>query len=83
MMIKDYRRLMELHHICSTQTLKKCTKQNFSNIQKVKFKEINFDDARGENKVKHSLNWPYILVYPYRISIIGGFGSGTTNTLLI
>ena len=28
------------------------------------------------------LNWPYIPDHPYRILIIGGTGSGKTNTLL-
>ena len=43
---------------------------------------INFDDYTNENKTKHNPKLPYILDYPYRIIIIGGFGSGKTNTLL-
>ena len=43
---------------------------------------INFDDYTNENKIKHNKNWPYIPDYPYRILIIGGSGSGKTNTLL-
>ena len=31
---------------------------------------------------KHNEKWPYIPDHPYRISIIGGFGSRKTNTLL-
>ena len=31
------------------------------------------------NKTEHNKNWPYT---PYRISIIGGSGSGKTNVLL-
>ena len=34
---------------------------------------INFDDV--------SPNWPQIPDYPYRILIIGGSGSGKTNSL--
>ena len=32
---------------------------------------------------KHYEKWPYIPDHPYRVLIIGGFGSGKTNTLLI
>ena len=43
---------------------------------------IHFDDYTNENKTKHNPNWPYIPDHPYRILIIGGSGSGKTNTLL-
>ena len=43
---------------------------------------INFDDYTNENKSQHNKNWPYIPDHPYRILIIGGAGSGKTNTLL-
>ena len=43
---------------------------------------IHFDDYTNGNKTKHNLNWPYIPDHPYRIVIIGGSGSGKTNTLL-
>ena len=43
---------------------------------------INFDDYTNENKTQHNPNWPYIPYHPYRILIIGGSGSGKTNTLL-
>ena len=43
---------------------------------------INFDEYNNENKRKHSPNHPYIPDYPYGIIIIGGSGSGKTNTLL-
>ena len=36
---------------------------------------INFDDYTDENKTKQNLKWPYIPNHPYRILIIGGFGS--------
>ena len=37
---------------------------------------INFDDYVNENKTEYNKNWPYILDHPYRISIIGDWGSG-------
>ena len=43
---------------------------------------INFDDYANENKTEQYPNWPYISHYPYRILIIGGWGSGKTNALL-
>ena len=43
---------------------------------------IKFDDYTNENKRQHNLKWPYIPDHPYRISIIGGSGSGKTNALL-
>ena len=43
---------------------------------------INFDNYVNENKTKHNKNWPYIPDHPYRILIIGGSGSGKTNTLI-
>ena len=42
----------------------------------------NFDYYTNENKIEHNSNWPYIPDHPYRILIIGGSGSGKTNTLL-
>ena len=43
---------------------------------------INFDDYVNEHKTGHDRIWPYIPDNPYRISIIGGSGSGKTNVLL-
>ena len=43
---------------------------------------INFDEYTKENKKEHNINWPHIPDHPYRILIIGGSGSGKTNTLL-
>ena len=43
---------------------------------------INFDHYVGGNKTEHNKNWPYIPDRPYRISIIGGSGSGKANVLL-
>ena len=41
-----------------------------------------FDDITNENNAGHNLKWSYIPDYPYRMLIIGGFGSGKTNALL-
>ena len=35
-----------------------------------------------KTKKKHNEKWPYIPDHPYIILIIGGSGSGKTNTLL-
>ena len=43
---------------------------------------INFDNYVNENKTIRNKNWPYIPDHPYRILIIGGWGSGKTNLLL-
>ena len=43
---------------------------------------INFDKYTSENRVNHNLNYPYIPDHPYRILIMGGSGSRTTNALL-
>ena len=42
----------------------------------------NLDDIANENNKEHNEKWPYIPDHPYRILIIGGSGSGKTNTLL-
>ena len=41
-----------------------------------------FDCITNENNKEHNEKWPYIPDYLYRILIIGGSGSGKTNTLL-
>ena len=43
---------------------------------------INFDDYTNENKIENKSKWPYIPDHPYRILIIGGSGSGKTNSIL-
>ena len=43
---------------------------------------INFDNYTNENKTEHNTKWPNVLDHPYRILIIGGTGSGKTNSLL-
>ena len=43
---------------------------------------INFYYYTNENKTEHNPKWPYIPDHPYRILIVGGSGSGKTNTLL-
>ena len=43
---------------------------------------INFDDFIKENIKEHNPNWPEIPDHPYRILLVGGSGSGKTNTLL-
>ena len=42
---------------------------------------INFDDVIKEETKEHNPNWPQIPDHPYRILIIGGSGSGKTNSL--
>ena len=43
---------------------------------------INLDNIVNNNTKGYNENWPYIPDHPYRILIIGGSGSGKTNTLL-
>ena len=43
---------------------------------------INLDKITNENNKNHNEKWPYIPDHPYRVLIIGGSGSGETNTLL-
>ena len=40
------------------------------------------DDISNENNKVHNKKWPYIPDHPYRMLIIGGSGSGKTNSLL-
>ena len=42
----------------------------------------NLDSTTNENNRENNEKWPYIPDHPYRILIIGGSGSGKTNTLL-
>ena len=42
---------------------------------------INFDAFTKENIKERNPNWPQIPDLPYRILIIGGSGSGKTNSL--
>ena len=43
---------------------------------------INFDSIINESNKNHNKKLPYVPDHPYRILIIGGLGSGKTNTLL-
>ena len=43
---------------------------------------MNLDNITNENNKKHNEKQPHIPDHPYRILIIGGSGSGKTNTLL-
>ena len=43
---------------------------------------INLYNVVNDNNKKHNEKWPYIPDHPYRILIIGGYGSGKTNMLL-
>ena len=44
---------------------------------------INLDRITNENNKEHNEKWPYIPDHPQRMLIIGGSGSGKTNTLII
>ena len=41
---------------------------------------INFDDVTKEKMKEHNPNWPQIPDHLYRILLIGGSGSGKTNS---
>ena len=43
---------------------------------------INLDNIVNNSNEEHNEKWPHIPDHPYRILIIGGSGSGKTNTLL-
>ena len=43
---------------------------------------INLNSITNENNKEHNEKWSFIPDHPYRILIIGGSGSGKTNTLL-
>ena len=43
---------------------------------------INLDNIVNNKTKRHNENWSYIPDHPYRILIIGGFGSGKGSTLL-
>ena len=43
---------------------------------------INLDSITNQNNKEHNKKWQYIPDHTYRIFIIGGSGSGKTNTLL-
>ena len=43
---------------------------------------INLDNIVNNNNEKHNEKWPYIPDHRHRILIMGGSGSGKTNTLL-
>ena len=45
-------------------------------------KMINFDDVTGEKTIEHNPNIRQISDFSYKISIIGGSGSGKTKSLL-
>ena len=48
----------------------------------IHYKMIDLDSITNENNKEHNEKWPYILGHLHRILIIGGSGSGKTNTLL-
>ena len=43
---------------------------------------INLDDITNESNKELNEKWSYVPNHPYRILIIGGYGSGKTNALL-
>ena len=42
---------------------------------------INFDGVTKKETEEHNPNWSEIPDHPYRILVIGGSGSGKTNSL--
>ena len=50
-------------------------------VQKNDKKVINFDYDTKKPIKEHNRNWPQIPDHPYRVLIIGGSGSGKTNSL--
>ena len=42
---------------------------------------INFDDVTKENIKEYNPNWRQIPDHSYRKIVIGGYGSGKTNSL--
>ena len=76
----------------STDLIETCiwNKQRFSKCKEEIIKQqynkkiqkmINFDDVKKEETNEHHPNWLEIPDHPYRILIIGGSGSGKTNSL--
>ena len=52
----------------------------YNNIMKW-YKNVNFDGVTKEDIKEHNPSWPQIPGHPYRTLIIGGSGSGKTNSL--
>ena len=52
-----------------------------NNIIKQFKKIINSDDVTKENRKENNPNWLQVPDHPYRTLIIGGSGSGKTNSL--
>ena len=52
-----------------------------NNIIKQLKKIVNSDDVTKENRKENNPNWLQVPDRPYRTSIIGGSGSGKTNSL--
>ena len=50
-------------------------------IQLSNTKMTNFDNVTKENIKEHNLNWLQIPGHHYKLLIIGGSGSGKTNSL--
>ena len=46
-----------------------------------KYKMIDYDNVRNENKTENNPIWQHILNHAYKRLIIGGSGSGKTNAL--
>ena len=43
---------------------------------------LNLDHITNGNNKEHNKKWPFIPDHPFKMIIIGGFGSGKTNALL-
>ena len=81
-MIKECNEMIRWKHACGLRKDIVSEKEKiwYNNIMKW-YKNVNFDGLTKENIKEHNPSWPQIPGRPYRTLIIGGCGSGKTNSL--